>query len=166
MADIRFYRPHIIFSGKEYIYAFRNKPQDLETLPMNGDFESILKRPQIERVFITRDLNLSALTNEDVSIAIAPLDDILNTKKPTSIYNLQFDREFTEFGEENTKNRIIDCDTANHNIKKHLYLVIYMKLGDSDKVYNNGDCIIIQGKDSKGLIKSSEKLAYYLLGIF
>ena len=34
-----------------------------------------------------------------------------------------------------------------------------------DKVYVQGKCIIAQGKDSEGITKASEKLAYYLLGI-
>lgn len=167
VSGIIIYRPHVFLGDKENIYAFRNKPQDIQNVKLldEGNLSRILSRKTLSIVFVTRDLNLSSLTNDGVSIAIAPLDDILNVKRPTSIYKLQLDREFTEFGEGNTKNRVIDCDTANYNIQEHKYLVIYLKLGDENKVYVQGKCVIAQGKDSEGLIKSSEKLAYYLLGI-
>ncbi len=160
------YRPHVFINNQEYIYAFRNKPQQLEELKIEGDLGPILKRPALTTVYVTRDLNVSALTGDSASIAVAPLDAILNKIRESSIYKLEFRREFTEKSLDNPGKIPVDCDTANKSIIKHKLLVIYIRLAEENKIRIDDNCIIVEGKDADGMIKSAEKLGYYLLGVF
>jgi hypothetical protein len=45
-------------------------------------------------------------------------------------------------------------------------LVIEFKLGNQDKVYLNGDCIVVEGKTADSLIEMSDRLGYALVGIY
>ena len=48
------YRPHVFYENKEYVYAFRNKPQRLEGISMEEDILNHLERPGgLKEVFIT-----------------------------------------------------------------------------------------------------------------
>ena len=133
VGDIIAYRPHVFFGKDEYVYAFRNKPQDLENIPIETDLRPILQRSTITTVYITRDLNLSALTDDRVSIAIAPLEDILSNKKPTSPYQFTLRRVFTESSTEHPQTPVT-CSTANSGIVKQKYLVIYLRLAEQNRI--------------------------------
>src|SRR3989344_3595610 len=66
VSGITIYRPHVFLADKENIYTFRNKPQDLDKLNLldESNLSRILSRKTLSRVFVTRDLNLSTLTND------------------------------------------------------------------------------------------------------
>jgi len=55
----------------------------------------------------------------------------------------------------------VTCEDANENIG-----VIYLDLGEENKVYSKGNCIILEGINDKGLLLASEKFAYHLIGVF
>jgi len=43
--------------------------------------------------------------------------------------------------------------------------IVYLKLGNSTRVYNEQNCVIVEGTDPVEMLKASEKLTYELLAI-
>ena len=164
--SIKIYRPHVFYEDKEYIYAFRNKPQKLESLEFEEGILENLNRPEgLEDVFITKNVNLSSLTNGSVSLVTAPMATILG-RSESGLYKKSIRVAFTEFhGAQPAP--VVDCSTVNLNQDiNRTSAVILLKLGEENRVYSDGDCIIVEGKDTDGLIKSGEKFAYALIGVF
>lgn len=162
-----FYRPHIVYDGKEYVYAFRNKPSRLESLEMEDSILKYLDRPLgLKDVYITKDINLSTLTNGSVSLVTAPMATILG-KSDAGLYKVGVRVAFTEYHAGQPTASLVDCSTVNlnSNVNK-TSAVILIKLGEENRVYSDGECIVVEGKDTNGLIKAGEKFAYALIGVF
>src|SRR3989338_390124 len=161
------YRPHMVYEGNEYVYAFRNKPQKLENLYLEENILKHLNRPAgLEQVFITKDINLSELTNNSVSLVTAPMASILG-KNDYSIYHVSIRVAFTQFHAGQPIASVVDCSTVNLNSNANqTSAVILLKLGNENRVYSDGECIVVEGKDTDGLIKAGEKFAYALIGVF
>ncbi|MEK7060956.1 MAG: hypothetical protein AAB931_00365, partial [Patescibacteria group bacterium] len=52
------------------------------------------------------------------------------------------------------------CSTMENSKVSNTGAVILLKLGEENKVYSEGECIVIEGKNTDGLIKSGEKLEF------
>lgn len=164
---INIYSPHVNYNGKEYVYAFRNKPQKLESLEFDQKVIDNLNRPDgLVDVYITKDINLSELTNASVSLVTAPMASILG-KADYGIYKKNVRVAFTQFHAGQPTAPAVDCSTVNLNGNvNRTSAVIFLKLGEQNRVYSDGECIVIEGKNTDGLIKAGEKFAYSLIGVF
>ena len=100
-----------------------------------------------------------------MSLVTAPMASVFG-KNEYGLYKTNIRVAFTEFhGAQPAP--VVDCSTVNLNGNVNRTIaVIYLKLGDENRIYSDGDCIIIEGKNTEGLIKSGEKFAYALLGVF
>src|SRR3989338_6237503 len=167
IGTVTFYRPHVFVGGKEYIYAFRNKPQNLEELPLeSGILNKLNRQGGLKELYITKDVNLSSQIEGNVNIVTAPMASILG-KTDFGIYRIRVNSAYTSFHSGEPVAPTVDCSTVNYNGKVNKTVgVVYLKLGNDNKIYSEGDCIIIEGKDSDGLIKAGEKFAYHLIGVF
>ena len=156
---INVYRINVSSSWGNYSYAFRNRPEDLEKLYLEPGIRDKLNRPNGVRVlYVTRDVGIRDLTNNYDIIALAPLEQILGSGAP-GLYRLNLINAYTSFFKKDTD--IATCNKVNKQTA-----VIYLKLGTENKVYSQNDCVIIEGKDSEGLIMAAEKLAYHTIGVF
>ena len=167
IGSVKFFMPHVFVDGREHIYNFRNKPHDLEDIPLEANLIYKLNRPGgIKDLFITKDINLSDQIGGKVSISIAPLLSILG-RSDSGIYRVRITNTYTDHNPGDPIASVVDCSTVNLNTKINKTIaVIYLKLEDENRIYSDGDCIVIEGKNTDGLIKSGEKFAYHLIGIF
>ena len=136
---------------------FRNSPKDLENLYL----EDNIKDRVINKhwIYITQDPETAKETNQGSFIGLMEFGRILGTSRD-GIYGINTKSALTK-AESNETVTIKTCNDIDSTTG-----IIYLKLGDENKVYLENACVIIQGKDEKGLIMSSEKFAYHLLGVF
>ena len=167
IGSVTFYRPHVFVNGKEYIYAFRNKPNDVKNIDLEDNLIDKLNRPEgLKDLYITKEVNLSENIEGSVNIVTAPMVSILG-RSDFGIYKVRITSAYTSFHAGEPVAPIVDCSTVNYNKNINMSVgVVYLKLGNENKIYSDGDCIVIEGKDKDGLIKSGEKFAYSLIGVF
>lgn len=150
---------HVFVNGQEYIYPFRNHPEDLEGVYLGEDLQSKLNRPKGTRfLYVTRDFELSENTKNQDVIAAAGFEQILGTGK-VGLYRINLLNTYTTKYRDDIPKVI--CSNVDDGVA-----VIYLRLASETKVYSEGDCIVIQGEDAEDLIKAGEKFGYYLLGVF
>lgn len=164
--NVEIYQLEVFIGNHQYSIPMRNDPREIELIPVIGlDSMSWLIPIQesnnyiilAKQIFLTFDPE--KLTGADTIIAIGEVGRILGTAD-YGIYKIPTTSAFTkEISDSNTL--IKNCGDADLENG-----VINFQLGDSNKVYTEGDCIIVQGKDYDGLIKSSDKLLLSLLGVF
>ena len=158
VGDVIFYHISVFYNDHEYIYSFRNHPKDLEYISLEPNLFTKINRPgSLKTLFVTRDIELANMTNSDSVLAAVSFEQILTGEY--AIYDLRLTNTYTTKVRDDLS--VIDCNSVNNNIA-----VIYIKIGEEEKIYSDGDCIIIQGRGGEGLIRASEKFAYYLLGVF
>jgi len=138
----------VTFDGK--IITMRYSPDEVQDVPAPADVKQLLTK---SKTYVTRDHNLDDLTNDYSSIAAIEFGKFV-TEFKTAWYTQN----------ENTIKSGLTIKTCNDATSTDA--VIYLKLGSSNKVFYQGDCLIVQGKDSQGLVKAADKLAYLILGIY
>ena len=131
----------------------RYDPKKLEEIPVEGNFEGLLKKPHI---FITLDPNLG-LTSM-TTIAGLEIKKFLDNKY---LFAIPVNGAFTEIYGEKEDYPIRTCKDVNEKQG-----IILLSLGKETKVFmeNNG-CVVIQGKTEEEIVKAADRLAFYLLGI-
>ncbi len=158
VGNITFYEINVFFDDINYIYSFRNHPKDLEDIYLEPNINLKLNRPKgTERVFVTRELDLGDRTSGKSVLAVAAFEQILTGD--AAIYNVNVTNTYTSFVRELYP--VITCNNVTDTRS-----VIYLKIGDENKIYSEGDCVVIQGRGADGLVMTSEKFAYHLLGVF
>ena len=110
-------------------------------------------------IYITQDPETAKETNQGSFIGLMEFGRILGTTRD-GIYGINTKSALTK-PEGNETINIKTCSDIDSSTG-----IIYLKLGDENKIYLDNACVIIQGIDEKGLIMSSEKFAYHLLGVF
>ena len=159
IGNVTIYSAHVEKGNIEYIYHFRNKPEELKNIYLEDNLLDKINRPKgVRNVYVTRDIEINKQTDNNVIIAGAAFEAILGTAD-YSLYQIPLKNAYTT--REDTKTPKITCKNVSP-----VDAVIYMKLANETKVYSENDCIIVQGIDSNTLIKAGEKLGYYLIGIY
>lgn len=146
-----------------FIHPLRYSPYDVEGVYLEKNVEGVLNRPKgIKVLYVTQDLELGNKTNQTSFVALLEFGKILSSQE-YGIYGLDVKSAFTSASEKSKQLEIpiIKCEDASENIA-----VIYLKLGDENKVYSNENCLIVQGEDEMGLLKAADKFAYHLMGVF
>lgn len=103
-----------------------------------------------EVVYVTRDHNFDDLTNDLSSIAAIEFGRFVPG----------FEASYTTANAD-TKKYNLFVKTCNDITSTEA--VFKMQLGDQNAAYYLDDCLIIQGKDPQGLVKTADKVAYTLL---
>lgn len=160
VGNITIYSPHVKRYNVEYIYNFRNRPEDLEDLYLEESIIDKLNRPKgLNLIYVTRDPDLGNKTDNDVLIAAAGFEPILGTYD-YSMYQVRIRNTYTK--RIDPKIPKIDCRDVSATDA-----IILLKLGEEERVYTDeNECIIIEGTDGKSLIRSAEKFGYSLIGVF
>ena len=159
IGNVTIYSPHVKKDNVEYIYHFRNKPENLKDISLEDNLLEKINRPNgVRNVYVTRDIEINEQTDNDVIIAGAAFEAILGTTD-YGIYQIPIKNAYTtRVGEKIPKITCLNVSPFD--------TVIYMKLGNETKVYSDNDCVIVQGNDGDTLIKAGEKLGYYLIGVY
>src|SRR3989344_8386169 len=94
IGSVTFFMPHVFVNGQEYVYNFRNKPQDLDDILLEDNIIPKLNRPNgLKDLYITKDINLSNQMGGKVSISIAPLLSILG-KGDAGLYKVRITNSY------------------------------------------------------------------------
>ena len=146
--------------GKIVSYMMRNSPYDVKPVNFERNVVEKINKPNgIKMLYVTRDFNLSGLTDSDSVIAGSEFIRLLG-KADYAIYNLNVANVFTDY-DYNGQTPMISCANVTSDNS-----VIYLKLGDANRVYSESNrCLIVEGVDGKGLILASDRLAYELMGV-
>jgi len=139
--------PMYLASKGNYEYPLRYTLEQLNQVKLEENLIFLIK----EKIYLTKDPELVTKTQGDSTIASMEVGDVL-----AKSYKKEVQAALTK----KVDNVIpqITCSNASDQTT-----VIYLILGKENKVYKSYSCIIIEGVDGKGLIMSSEKLAYYFL---
>ena len=150
-----FYYIYLTANGRRYSYPFRNYPKELENIPLEADVNKDLFTKKL--IFATQNLETTNKTQQQSFLGIMEVVRILG-RAEEGIYGLAVKSAFIE---DHNNNTIASCG----DVSKYIG-VMYFKLGEENRIYTDNGCIIIEGKDAEGLMKSSEKFAYHLLKVF
>lgn len=142
---------------KAYRMPFRNPPGDLEGIYLEGNLKDNLLGKRW--VYITQDPETADETNQGSFVGLIEFGRILGTSND-GIYGINTQSALTR-PIETSNVTVKTCDDVDD-----ITGIILLKLGDENRDYSDDGCIIIEGKDEKGLIMASEKFAYHLLGVF
>ena len=157
------YYLYAVSQNKLYLTPLRKKPQDVEPIPLEKNLLGKLQNSEGPKtVYITQDYSTPLKTGQLSIINFNELGKILG-KAEYGIYKLDVHGAFTDSTNRSRELEIPQIDCANTTSKT---AVIYLKLGEQNRVYSSDDCIIVEGKDTEGLTLATNKFAYYLLGVF
>jgi len=137
--------------GHLYQIPLRNLPEDVKIISLNS--KEVKKILNAGGIFITFDPNLKAYA----SIGAIELAGVLGTAD-FGVFKIPTQGAFTE--KIDSDYPVKTCEDAKDGV-----IVINLVLGDENKVYSKGDCIIVEGDSYDNLIKSSERLVYGLFGV-
>ena len=157
--NITIYSPHVKRYNTEYIYRFRNKPEDLENLDLEEGIMNKLNRPSgLNLIYVTRDQDLNEKADNNVILAVAAFEPILGNED-YGLYQVKIKNVYT------TQAKDIPAVTCKGVSATDA--VIYLKIGNETRVYSEDNgCVIIQGRNGDELIKAAEKFGYHLIGMF
>lgn len=147
------YYIHTEVNGKYYIYPLRNSPKDLEDLYLEPDVKDNFVNKV--GVYVTQDVD--EIGSKSL-IGKMEFVKILSKYTKEGIYGLDLVSAFTTKFEDRPA---ITCNNVTKDVG-----VIYLRLGNENKIYSDKGCVIIEGVDDNGLLLSSEKFAYHLLEVF
>ena len=139
--------------GVEHLYQIplRNLPEDVKFVSFEeGAQKKILKS---NGVFITFDPKLKT----QVSLGAIELAGVIGTAD-FGVFKIPTQGAFSE--KTDIDYPVKTCDDAKNGVS-----VILLNLGKENKVYSQGNCIIVEGNSYDNLIKSSERLILGLFGV-
>ena len=150
-----FYYIYLTANGRGYSYPFRYYPKELEDIPLDVNINNDLFTKKL--IFATQNLETTNKTQQQSFLGMMEVVRILGMADE-GIYQLAVKSAFIE---DYNNNAIASCGDVGKNTG-----VMYFKLGEENRIYTDNGCIVIEGKDAEGLMKSSEKFAYHLLKVF
>ena len=140
-------------SGVEHLYQIplRNLPKDVKIV----SFEDGIQKKVLESrgVFITLDPNLKA----QATLGAIEIASVIGTAE-FGVFKIPTQGAFIE--KTDIDYPVKTCDDAKDGVS-----VVLLKLGDKNKVYSQGDCIIVEGDSYDNLLKSSERLIFGLFNV-
>ena len=146
-----------------YKTPLRKSPNDVENIPLELNLLDKIQRPEgTEKVYITQDYETPNKTGQLSFIGILDIGKILGNAE-YGIYKLNTEAALTTSTQKSKDLFIPQITCANVNATTS---VIYLALGNQNRIFSKNDCIIVEGKDADGIVLSSTKFAYYLLGVF
>ncbi len=158
-SDLSLYYVYAYVDNYEYIVPLRHPPAEVEDVYLEENVERVLNRPHgTSWLFITQDEDLPEKTDQNSFLGLTDFGKILGTNE-FGIYKIRSRTAFTSG--EGVDVPVITCDDVSSN-----HAVIYLRLGDENRVFTEGECLIVEGKDAEGILLASDKFAYHLLGLF
>jgi len=138
--------------GKNVVFPLRYYPDDVEDVDVSGDVVGVLDDK--ESVYVTRDLSLIKSVGGYANIAAMEFSKVLIQK------GIETYPALTVKNEDYPIYEAVECGDVSGDVG-----VVYMKLGDDERVYVEDGCVIVEGRDRDGLLMSVDRLAYALLGV-
>lgn len=156
----KFWTTDIERNGLLNTVPFYYHPRELENIPSETNLSAkIFSAAAMENasIIITLDPDLNS-TAVQAAVQISRI-----TGERYDIFNIPTHSAITNPPKEYQGNAtfpIKTCKDASDNT-----VVIWLRKGEINGIISEGNCIIIQGTDESGLLRSAEKFTYILLGI-
>ena len=131
--------------------TLRSDHRDIEDIPVETDVRSLIKKKEIFVTINPYD-NLTGLT----TMAVLELDKVLDNP---NLYNIPLNASFTELYPKGGLS-VKTCVDATPDIA-----VLWFKLEERTRIYENEGCIIIAGEQEEDLVEVADRIIYTLLGI-
>ncbi len=129
----------------------RSDPRDIEDIPVDPLAYLLPKKEQIFTTINPYD-NLTGVT----TIAVLELDKIIDNP---FLYRIPLNASFTlPYG--NGEIEVKTCDDADEKTA-----VIWFRLEDETRVYEDDGCLIVAGVEEGDLIRAADRIIYTILGI-
>lgn len=145
--DIKLYFPD---NPKPYLVTFRYDPLKLENISIDRKAKQLIADDKLVYVTIDPDQKLTGKT----TIAALEIDKVIDNYL---FYNIPVSSAVTKPYQEM---KVKSCKNATAEMT-----VIWLKTGDSTKVYTEENCIIVQGSDEEELVRAADRLGLLLIGI-
>src|SRR3989344_2015852 len=153
--------------NNEYYYPLRYGPREVASLDSEGNFKEALfsseEQGKFKKIlYITQDPLLGDKTESKSILAVFEINRITGNNE-YGIFKIPTLSAVTSETERSKELEIplITCDNVSSSVG-----VIWLKLGDSNGIYNENGCIILEGKTGDDLLMLSDKLVLSLLGVF
>jgi len=162
--DNVFHIIHYNANLKPYAVPFHYGPKELRTIPMESGlmdkivYDTSKGKTGIKKlIYITMEPGMEEKTEHRSTVALLTIARITG-QNDAAVYYIQTQ------GASNEKIEgvpYITCDDASWGTG-----VIEFRLGDENKIYSEGDCVILEAVDGEGLVKVGERLTYLLLKVY
>lgn len=147
---------HILYypyKDKLHVFPLRYGPKEFEDIPIVDNIKNKFFSKGLQGAYVTMDPDLSSKT----VIAAVEIVKVLSTAD-YGVVKLPMSGAFIK--PTNTTYPVITCADAND-----IHKVIWLKLGDQNKVDYKNNCVIIEGKTEDDIIKSSYRFLLILIGV-
>ncbi len=150
---------YVTYKGdtKNYQYSIplRYGPESLDGIFVKKGINDLILNK--EYLYLTLDPNLNSkalIANVDIAKVTGTAD--------YSVFKIPTQGALTSpaNNSNSTLTPIITCKNADKKIG-----VIWLNIGSENKIYNVGECVVVQGTDYDNLIKVADRLVYNLLGV-
>jgi hypothetical protein len=149
---------------KEYKVPFEYGPKELEYIPLDTRIRGLIfNRSKTRVIYITRDINLDEETEGKSLVALYTIMRITDNKMPPAAFKIETHSAVTEESELSKRNDIPvrTCEDSG----RHGRIVMWLKRGDENKIYLDGDCIVLEFVSDDDSIAVATKLVYHLIGL-
>ncbi len=159
---------HVLSMRRNYVdynIPFEFGPAELSHVYLEEDIDDkILYNDNGNKkraIFVTQDPDLVSQTRQRSVIALLTISRITGLDNP-GFFKIPSYQAFTETTDViNERDHFIrTCEDASS-----LRGVVLLRIGDENRIYSDGYCVIVEGVDGDGLVEGATKLVYNLLGI-
>ncbi len=152
LEKVNFYRIPIFFEGGDEYYplTLRYGPREVDDIPVEGSPKGIMADDS--KVLFTVDPTPEYTVR--TAIGMKEVEEILVSKY---FYGKQVVFAATEAYMDKEE---VTCDDASSSSS-----VVWFRLGDSNRVFAEGECVIVQGTTEEDIVRASDRLVLHLLGI-
>lgn len=158
VGNIKLYNLRFFLGEKELIYPMRNRPGDVKNISIEKGIAVKLIKKQ---VYITQDIELVNKTKKATIIAPTEFGRILGNRD-YGIYGLNVNNAviYSTNDTEAAGLPVIDCNSVNNDLA-----VVKFVEGNENKIYSEGECVILEAVSGSDFIRVADRLAYSLLNI-
>jgi len=132
-------------------FTVRADPRDIESIPVEIDTESLKEKKQIYAVIDPYE-NLTGIT----TMAALQLENVIENK---FLFNIPLSSAFTR----EYRNKTMETKTCND--VNQTVGIIWLRLGEATRIFNEDKCIVIEGQKEEDLIKAANRLTLTMLGV-
>src|SRR3989344_6744361 len=169
--NVVFHSVELITSRGVYNVPLRSDPRQIENIPINLSMITWMPKAReadnynldADKIYMTFSPNYSG---GDLALAGGELARVFGTAG-YGIYNVPTGGAYIEAPKFYSEVPVITCTNAGRGgpAGESIIGVIWFKLGDENRVYNDGDCVILEGKSYTDLIKVADRFLLEVLGV-
>ena len=149
----------------EYYYPLRYGPQEVASLQSDENLKETLlgKSGNFKKtLYITQDPDLANQTDSQSILSVVEINRVTGTAD-YGVFKIPTLTAITRETERSKELALpfVTCANVTSSVG-----VLWLKLGDANRVYSDQGCVIIEAKNGEDILKLSDRFVYTLLGVF